>query len=302
MSLLLAIVTAFLFFLLGVTVVLFIIGPTILLQPRKRTAEFYRALGQPTTPSDLSLQYEEINVIAEGGIKINCWITKSDPPVKGTILYLHGVADCKIDGIPLAKFLHDHHFNVVLYDSRRHGESDGKFCTYGYYEKHDLIKIINYLESRSDIHLGKMGVFGTSMGAAVALQCAAIDKRITAVVAENSFATLRTIFDDYQKRMIKLPFHYLRNLVIKRSEWLAQFKASDVSPLDAVAKIHIPLLFIYGTGDKLINYKYSIMLFENTDDPKELFPIQGAAHNDTWNIAGETYERKLLHFFEKNLQ
>lgn len=301
MTLLFAIITAVVVFLLGITVILLIIGPTILLRPRRRTMEFYRKRGLPTRPSDVGLKYEEINVIVNDGLKLNSWLIKAPTPTKGTVLYLHGVADCKIDGIRLAALLHSHHYNVFLYDSRRHGESDGVFCTYGYYEKHDVSKIIDYLETRTDFTLGKIGIFGTSMGAAVAIQAAATDRRIIAVAAENCFADLRSIFDDYQKRMIKLPFHYLRNLVIKRSELMAKFKAKEVSPLDAVAQIHIPLLFIYGKKDHLINYKYSLMLYENTDEPKEILPIENAAHNDTWEVGGELYAQKIINFFDKAL-
>ncbi len=279
--------------------VLFFIGPTILLHPRRRTEEFYRRLGQPVVPSEAGLQYEEINIIVDAGIKLNSWLIKATAPVKGTIMYLHGVADCKMDGIRFAKLLHNNHYNVFLYDSRRHGLSDGSFCTYGYHEKNDVSKVIDYLESRSDITLGNIALFGTSMGAAVGIQAAAIDKRIKGVISENSFATLRTIFDDYQRRMIKLPFHYLRNIVIKRSEQRAQFTANDVSPLDVVGRIDIPILFIYGTDDHLINHKYSLMLYKQKKAPKELFPIEQARHNDTWNVAGELYENKLLDFFER---
>jgi len=139
------------------------------------------------------------------------------------------------------------------------------------------------------------------MGAAVAIQAAAIDKRITVVVSENSFATLRTIFDDYQKRMIKLPFHYLRNLVIVHAELRAKFKAREVSPLEAVQTIHIPILIVYGTDDHLIKHQYSLMLFEKANQPKEIFPIHGASHNNMWDIAGKEYGQKLLEFFGKHL-
>jgi len=139
------------------------------------------------------------------------------------------------------------------------------------------------------------------MGAAVALQAAALDNRIAAIVAENSFATLRTIFDDYQKRMIKLPFHYLRNMVIVRSELKAAFKASDVSPLDAVRRIHIPVLFVYGTQDDHINHRYSLLLHEQANDPKELFAVEGATHSDIWEVAGEPYGRRLVEFFKRHL-
>lgn len=288
-------------FLLTVSAILFVVGPILLLQPRRRTAEFYRALGQPTNPAELGLHYEEINVITDDGLKLNSWLIKSASPARGTILYLHGVADCKIDGIRHAKLLHDHGYNVFLHDSRRHGESDGTFCTYGFYEKQDVLRVIDYLVSRTDIKPGKIGIIGTSMGASVALQAAGLDKRIVAVVAENPFATLRSIFDDYQRRIVKLPFHFLRNIVIVRSELMARFKASDVSPLDSVKNVDIPLLFMYGTKDQLINYQYSIALYDQASGPKELYPIENASHNNLWEMAGERYEIKVLEFFERTL-
>ena len=302
MDIFLALVVALIIFLLTVTIILFIVGPTILLQPRRRTAEFYRKLNLPITPSDVNLDYEEINIITDHDVKINSWLIKASEPIQGTIIYLHGVGDCKIDGIRFAKLVHDHHFNVFLYDARRHGNSDGKYCTYGYFEKFDVVKVIDYLTTRSDIRYGKIGLFGTSMGAAVAIQAAAIDKRITAVVAENSFATLRTIFDDYQKRMVKIPFHYLRNIVIIRSQINAKFKASAVSPLESIVNVHIPILFIYGTQDRLIKYQYSLQLYDRANQPKDIFSIEGASHNDTWKIAGEVYEKKLLDFYQRNLK
>ncbi len=297
-----ALLTAFIVFLLSATLVLFIIGPTLLLKPRRRTADFYLQLGRPVSPSDVGLSYEEINVIVDTDIKLNSWLIRAGgPSPRGTIIYLHGVADCKIDGIRFAKLMHDNSYNVFLYDSRGHGNSGGSYCTYGYYEKHDVIRVIDYLLERTDIRPGSFGLFGTSMGAAVALQAAAIDRRISAVVSENSFSTLRTIFDDYQRRMIKLPFHYLRNMVIVRSEFEANFKASEVSPVDAVRQIHIPLLFIYGTDDRRINYRYSILLHKDANDPKDILAIEGASHTDIWDVAGEKYERKLTDFFRKNL-
>ena len=301
MSLLFAIVTAAFVFLLSVTIVILIVGPTILLQPRRRTKDFYIDLNQPVTPSDLGLAYEEINVLSRDRLKLNGWLVKAGPNAKGTILFLHGVADCKIAGIPYAKLFHDHGFNAFMYDSRQHGESEGTFCTYGYYEKYDVSGVVDYLASRGDLRLGKVGAFGTSMGAAIAIQAAAIDKRIVAIAAENSFTTLRSIFDDYQKRLIKLPFHYLRNIVIKRSEFIANFKANDVSPLNSVAEIHLPVLVLGSTGDRLINPQYSKMLYDNTDPPKEFYAVEGARHNNAWQVGGEAYQKKLMEFFERNL-
>jgi len=257
-------------FMLFLSTVLFILGPAMLLQPHRRTIEYYRRYTSILHPSDLSLQYEEFQVKTAEGIALSCWWIPAGESARGTVLFLHGVSECKIVGLPIAKRLHDAGFNVFLHDSRRHGDSGGCVCTYGFYEKLDVTTVINYLESRTDVKLGRIGLMGSSMGAAVAIQVAALDSRIAAVVAESGFASLRKVYDEYQKRMTKIPWHYLRNLVIKRSEHIAHFKASLVSPAEAVKHVHVPIFLIHGTADNKIPSAASEQVFRNANEPKEL--------------------------------
>lgn len=301
MSLLLVVLIITAVSLIFVSLVLMVIGPVMLLQPHRRTIEYYRRYRQALHPKDLGVPHEEFTLKTAEGIPLSCWFLKAAGISRGTIIYLHGVSECKIVGLPVAKLLHDHGYNVFLYDSRRHGDSGGQYCTYGFYEKHDASTIINHLEQRPDIQLGSIGLWGVSMGAAVALQVGASDPRISAIVAESGFATLRTIFDDYQKRMIKLPWHYLRNIVIKRSERIAHFKANAVSPMDAVRTIRVPLFILHGTKDNLIDAEYSKMVFRQANEPKELWLVEGARHNDMREIGGEEYDRRIIGFFEKHL-
>jgi dipeptidyl aminopeptidase/acylaminoacyl peptidase len=302
MSILFLVILFVIVFMLFISAVLMVIGPVLLLQPYRRTIEYYRHITPILHPSDLQLPYEELTLKTAEGISLFCWLIKARGPAKGTVIYLHGVSECVIVGLPMAKQLHDRGYNVFLYDSRRHGNSGGSFCTYGFYEKYDTTTVINYLESRPDIQIGNVGLFGASMGAAVAIQVASIDSRIAAVVAESGFATLRTVFDDYQKRMIKLPWHYLRNLVIRRSEHLAHFKANAVSPLEAVKKVHVPIFIIHGTADDRIKCSYSELVYKNANEPKELLLLPGAKHNDMAQIGGEEYARRIVDFFERHLR
>ena len=301
MSLLLGIVLIIISVIVAVSLVLLVIGPVLLLQPKQRTAEWYRTRTETLHPSDLGLPYEDITLKTPDGLKLACWLIKSSP-AKGTIIILHGVSESKTAGLPLAKQLHDHNYNIFLYDSRRHGESEGKYCTYGYHEKYDTRIAIDYLLTRNDLKVGKIGLLGWSMGGAIALQVAAVDKRIAAVVAESGFSTLRTVFDDYQKRMIKLPWHYLRNIVIKRSEYLAGFKANEVAPVEAVKNIHIPIFLLHGTEDNLIKYNYSEQVYAAANQPKELWLIPGARHNDMMKVGGQEYMKRITEFFEKHLK
>jgi alpha-beta hydrolase superfamily lysophospholipase len=301
MTILFAFIILVFLFVCSASIVILFIGPVMLLQPHRRTVDYYRRFTSILHPRDLGLPFEELALKTAEGIHLSCWLIKAPHNPRGTVIYLHGVSECKIVGLPLARELYDSGYNVFLYDSRRHGDSDGKYCTYGFYEKHDTTTIINYLVARPDLTLRNIGLLGTSMGAAVALQVAAIDQRVRAVVAESGFATLRSIFDDYQRRMIKLPWHYLRNIVIKRSEYMAHFKANSVSPLDAVRNINVPLFILHGTVDNLIAHKYSQMIFDNAHPPKELWLIQGAKHNDMTAVGGKEYTRRILGFFDESL-
>ncbi len=302
MLFLIVLIVLFVSFIVFVSMMLLFIGPVMLLQPYRRTIEYYRRRTPLLNPADAGLPYEDLTLETADGSPLRCWLVNAGPTAKGTVLYLHGVSESKIAGIPLTRALYERGFNVFLYDSRRHGESGGTYCTYGFYEKYDASMVINHLVSRTDITVGKIGAFGNSMGAAVALQLAGIDPRVRAIVAESGFASLRSVFDDYQKRMVKLPWHYLRNLVIRRSEKIAHFKARLVSPIESVRTIRVPILIVHGTADDRIKSHYSEMVFHNANEPKELWLIPNAAHHNLAEIGGNEYTMKICSFFEQTLQ
>lgn len=299
MSLLLILVLTLLGFLLTVSALVFVIGPIMVLNPRRRGEEFYRERGLPTSPAQLRLPYEYFHFLASDGIsRLSAWFIPA-PNARATVICLHGVGDNKMSGLLLAKVLHDHGFNVLMYDSRAHGESGGRYCTYGYHEKHD-VQIAIY-EVQKKFTTGKIGLFGTSMGAAVALQAAGIEPRIAAVAAEASFATLREITVDYQKRLMRLPWHFLRNISMKRSEAIAHFRHREVSPLEAVKNIRVPVLFIHGMNDTFIKHEYSEQMYAAAHEPKELWLVDGANHNNVHETGGAAYEERIVRFFKTYL-
>ena len=289
-------------FLIQATFVLLVAGPLILLKPIRRKKDWYARFTNLLEPKDAGLPQENVTVETFDGFKLNAWFVRQKKKARGTIVYLHGVGDCKIAGVPFARSLYNRGFNIFLYDSRQHGESEGYYCTYGFYEKHDVSAVISYLQSRTNIKIGKIGVFGTSMGGAVAMQAAAIDPRIACLVSEGSYTALRIVFVDYQKRIIKLPWHFLRNIALVQSQKLANFKARLVAPVEDIKRVHVPVLIVHGKNDSFIKSHYSKMLYEAANKPKQFLLIEGAEHNDVWEIGGETYENSIASFFEEHLK
>lgn len=288
-------------FLIQAAFVLLVTGPLILLKPTRRKKEWYGRFTDLLEPKDAGLPQEDVEIETFDGLKLRGWFVAQKKKSHGTIIFLHGVGDCKIAGVPFARSMYQKGFNIFLYDSRQHGESEGYYCTYGFYEKYDVSSAIRYLRSRKDKKLGKIGIFGTSMGAAVAIQAAAINHHISAVVAEGSYTALRTIFVDYQKRTIKLPWHFLRNIALVQSQKMANFKARLVSPLEDIKRVHVPIFIVHGKNDSFIKPQYSKMLYDAGKEPKLLMIIEKAEHNDVWDVGGTIYHNAISSFFKEHL-
>lgn len=300
---LLAVILALLAFFIAATAFVFVIGPVMVLNPRRRGAHYYACRTLPVKPMDVGLESENVTVTTEEGFRLYGWYIGAER-AKGTIIYLHGVGDNKMSGLPLAKLFHAHNYNVMMVDSRGHGESEGRHCTFGYYEKFDTQKMIDWVRaherSRGE-EPKKIGVFGTSMGAAIGVQTASIEPRIDAVIAEGCFTNLRTITVDYQKRLLRLPWHFLRNIAMKRAEGIAKFSHHDVSPLKAVPLVRVPIFFIHGTADAFIKYEYSQRLYAAANQPKEIFLVDSANHTDIHAIGKTEYEKRIIAFFDRTL-
>jgi hypothetical protein len=195
---------------------------------------------------------------------------------RGTIVYLHGVADNRASGFGVIQRFTARGFDVVAYDSRAHGESQGEACTYGFYEKEDLRLVLDTLDA------GPIVLMGTSLGAAVALQQAARDARVSGVVAAETFSDLRTVAAE------RAPFVFTGE-VLRRAFELAEqqagFQVDAVSPLRAAAQITVPVLLIHGDADRDTPPAHSQRVFDALAGSRRLLLVPGATHNGSLQAA-----------------
>jgi pimeloyl-ACP methyl ester carboxylesterase len=191
---------------------------------------------------------------------------------KGTIVYLHGVADNLGSATRAIERLTPRGFDVVAYDSRAHGASEGKICTYGFMEKRDLQRVIDQLGVNDVI------LIGHSLGAAVALQAAAIDPRIRGVVSVSTFSDLRTIASEHA---FYFPAWSL-GPAFTRAEKDGQFVVDDVSPVRAAAKISVPVLLMHGADDRDTLPVHSQRVFDALRGKKQFVTVAHAQHNDVF--------------------
>ena len=214
-----------------------------------------------------------------GGVRLRGWTCTPRHGARGTLVYLHGVADNRGSGSGVVQRFVNRGLDVVAYDSRAHGDSDGDVCTYGYYEKQDLQRIFTALQR------DRVVLLGHSLGAAVALQTAADDPRVIGVVAVESFSDLRMVAGE---RAFYLP-GFLVERAFKYAEEKGVFDTSAVSPVKAAPRIKVPVLVIHGTADDATSPEHSKRIYAALPGPKELLLVEGARHagslarGDVWD-------------------
>jgi uncharacterized protein len=295
------IIIGFIFlFILTFSAIVVAISPYIILQPFRKTTEYFKKFKIPTNPAHFGFKYIDLKIKSFDGRCLTGWFIPAKSP-KGTLIEFHGISDSRISGLAFMEYFVDAGYNVLSYDSRAQGESEGTFCTYGFYEKFDVKYAIDHLETLKEYHIGKIGVIGVSLGAAIALQSLSVENRISCCVAEASFAELKQIIYDYQKRGIFYLTVFLRKFILRRVEKVGDFKVDEVSPLKAVQKAKAPVLFLHGSNDSRISIDYMEHLYANTVSIKEKIIIPGADHHDIREAGGVDYQKNILLFLDKYL-
>jgi alpha-beta hydrolase superfamily lysophospholipase len=212
----------------------------------------------------------EVSIEADG-LTLKGWWFRGPGQRRGTVIYLHGSADNRASGVHIAERYLERGFDALIYDSRAHGESEGNACTYGYYEKKDLSRAIDLLQARPIV------VLGVSLGGAVALESAAEDSRIAAIIAVASFSDLRTVVRE------RAPFVASNadiEAALRLAEDQAHFKVDEASPLWAAGRIRAPVLLVHGEADAETPPAHSQRIFDALHCEKRLLLVLAAGHND----------------------
>ncbi|HKS40939.1 MAG TPA: alpha/beta fold hydrolase, partial [Blastocatellia bacterium] len=250
------------------------------------------------------IEFEDITISSFDGTKLYGWwmATAVDGP---TIIVLHGVKKNRTDVLRAGLALRQAGFNVLIFDGRAHGSSEGRYVTYGFFERRDVEAAIEWLVSEKKIDRTRVGLAGESMGAAIALQVAAHNDWIRAVWADSPFASLRRVSEEFLRRVTHLPGAVLNPVVwttLQVANYRGRFDVRAVDPLALAAQIKCPVSLVHGTADQLIATAHSQNIFDALAGDKELWFVEGARHARSARYAKQEYSERLIRFFNDKLK
>ena len=254
----------------------------------------------PPTPAPQG-PYEAVTFNASDGVQLHGWFLPGNP--EGLPLVIsHGFHTSRREGLPVGIALRDRGHNVLLFDFRAHGESDGQRTSCGPLETRDLEGAVGYLLRRPEVKGDRAGVIGYSMGAAIALMVAAGVPAIGAVVADSSFASIRGALPHYFRAAFPLPAFPFAHLALWFGERLVGVKADAIRPVEAIGKIAPrPVLLIHGVEDRLVPLSEAFRLYEAAGEQTGLWTVAGAGHAAARELDFQGYLDRVDHFFRRHL-
>jgi len=245
-----------------------------------------------------NLPVEDVTFSSASGATIHGWLV-TPATNRGVVILQHGVRGCRTDMVDRARFLYAASYTVLLFDFQAHGESVGKQITFGHLESRDSQAAIAFVKQRFPGQ--PIGVIGVSLGGATAL-LAEPPLDVQALVIELAFPDIVTATKDRLEWMMCRPARLLSPLLTCQIPMRIGVKLDDLRPIDRVAEIKTPKLFLNGTRDPRTKFSEAQEMFARAAEPKIFFPVEGASHVDLHHFLGDRYERLILDFLEKNLK
>lgn len=246
---------------------------------------FYPDAATYTQPAQFGLPHEDVFFDSGGARLHGWWLPARATPALGSVLHVHGNAANISNHLPLAAWLPPAGFNVLMFDYRGFGRSEGRPTLDGVVD--DTAAALAVLRQRADVDPARLAVFGQSLGGATALRLLArpgMANGVRLVIIDSAFTGYRAIAKEAALGSVVLaPFLPLA---------LPTLPVRDDDPITAVASITVPLLFVHGSADRVVRAHHSDQLYAAAREPKRLLKIEGAAHMEPVMRAG--VQRELL--------
>jgi uncharacterized protein len=247
------------------------------------------------TPAARGMRYSDVSFKTSDGLTLRGWWIPGSRDQ--TVVMVHGLSNNRREGLDKAGYLHQAGYNLLVFDLRGHGQSDGSGTTMGYREPADVSAAV--AEARS-LSPGPIALIGYSLGAAVSVEEAAVNPDVTAVVEDSGFSSAGAVFMARFSEVTHLPDMPWAAAVVAFGQMDIGTSLWNVQPAAMAARLHKPLLAIVGTSDTIVPPSEGLALFKAAAGPKQLLEVPGAGHVQAYYTDNALYERTVLGFLAKS--
>ncbi|HSH01592.1 MAG TPA: alpha/beta fold hydrolase [Anaerolineae bacterium] len=290
--------------LVGILLVVYIGGSwffaNVIVGFNQRTlAEDQARRGYTYTRYDLP-EPELFHIERDDGIRLEGWFFDNELAGDCGMVLLHGHTSTRYGSLHFTPLFWDKGCDLVVYDARHHGNSDGDYGTYGYHEKGDAVAMVEWLMARTDLEMNDIGLMGVSYGAATALQAGPLLPDIAFVAADSPYQDLKTIVTEQGEAQYGGWVQLFVPTAFAFSEVMADYEADEVSPMMAAAETTAPIFLSHSIQDEFTKSAHSEAIFSQIGHERAVLHLNdwGASHGRDLLVQPELYEANFEEFLE----
>lgn len=225
------------------------------------------------------------------------WVDKGgNTPV---VLLLHGLRGDRASMLARARLMDEAGFSVLLIDQQAHGETSGERITLGWLESMDVRDALGWLRAQAPGR--RVGVIGVSLGGASVLlgpQPAGFD----AVVVEATYPRVRRAIENRIGIRLGGLDKLLAPLLIVQIEPRLHVSPDQLEPIRAIGSVGAPILVVGGRLDAHTTEEETRELFAAAREPKELWIVERAVHEDFSRVDPAGYREHVVGFLRRHLE
>ncbi len=250
--------------------------------------------------SVFNLPYEHLRIPTRDGLMLDGWFIPENKPSDRTIVICHGAGANKGNFVWFLRPLAHSGYNVLFFDFRAHGSSDGRTTTYGIRERADVIAAVDWLKANRPHESRVVVGLGSSQGSMALALAAAEDARIDAVVLDSPFVSPRDLLRD-NTRLLPMLGPLFADGMLALVSLLTGTSFFAVSAEKAVAAIGArPVLVIHGDGDFVMPRSHAERLYDAATGPRDIWFGPGP-HSNIITQAPHEYADRMFGFLRQHL-
>ena len=189
--------------------------------------------------------------------------------------------------------------SCLIVDQRTAGKSGGRVITFGIKESRDCLSWVDYIIEKINPN-AKIIITGISMGAATVTIAAgeSLPKNVIAALADCGYTSAKAIIKKVIKDL-KMPPNLMYPFIKLGARIFGGFDLEKYSPIEAMKKCTIPIIFIHGTTDDFVPYEMSVENFNAcTHKCKKMVTVEGAGHGLAYLKDTDGYFKGIREFDE----
>lgn len=245
---------------------------------------------------------ESVSITSFDGLELQGLYIPAENP-RACIILMHGYRSSGINDFSgVMPFYVENGFSVLLVDQRACGKSEGKYITFGVYERQDALYWAEYMDMRLENEI-PIVLHGLSLGGTSVMMAAdlSLPKTVCGIIADCGFTSPYDIIAHCGKEWFNIPAYPMVDILSAATKILGGFGYRACSTLDTLAASDLPIFLIHGSEDTFVPPSMTEKNIAAAKNCKGYLLVPGAGHALSYLISEQQYQESILAYLDEIL-